>query len=488
MRTNPVTAEDFVKNRLGFRGVLLALFLTALYFAAYTYLGTKLLHLLLGCLVFIAAFFLYPRPKSWLPVLPLLFALGAPTMPTDNFNPALATIIILVFTLFYLLDRVIWNRPLFVPSPYLGILLLAFALQTASVFISIHVHEQYAFNAIRDGSSVFIFAPLAVMIPVLCGSKDDVRRLHRAVVVAVAVVSLIGVVQYFGIEGFSRADLGIGYVYRGRIASVFGNPNIFAGYLELGLPPSIALFFLDRKIKWKAIALAAVIMGIMGVLFTFSRGGLLAAFVGIGLTLLYIYRRKIWVPVLMGITAVYLLLMSAGTFDRQMSFFLDPEQNMTQPTLLHRYVTYKGFLQQVREAPLTGVGYGAREHYWGRSRLYSFWEVRYVRSDQPILRFGGLNSLFLNNAVKGGLVSLASALLMFAAIYAAFFKVMRKGDDPGILATAITAGIFSFMVHQMVGNQIRFPTVNSLFWYNTGLLLTIVALAGRKDQKVASDT
>lgn len=479
---------DFAENRLGFRGLLLVLFLTALYFAAYTYLGTRLLHLLLGGLLFIIAFFVFPRPRSWLPVLPLLFALGGSTIPMNSFNPAQTTILMLVFTVFYLLDRIVWNRPLFVPSPYLGILLAAFLLQTVSVFISIHVHEQHTLNAVRDGGSLFLFAPLAVMIPALCRSKDDIRMLHRAVVVSVAAVSLIGVIQYFGIEGFYRVDMGIGYVYRGRVASVFGNPNIFAAYLEMGIPLSIALFFLESKMKWKTVALSAIILGTMGVLYTFSRGGLLAAFVGSGLTLLYIYRRKIWVPILMGAVAVYLLVMGAGIFERQMSFFLNPQENFTQPTLLHRYVIYQGFLRQVRESPVIGVGYGAREHFWGRSRLYSFWEARYVRSTQPILRFGGLNSLFLNNAVKGGMISLASLILIFTAIYAAFYKLMRKGEGFDILTAAITAGIFSFMVHQVVGNQIRFPTVNSLFWYITGILLAIAALAGRKEPTVVSDT
>lgn len=476
-----------MKNRLGFRGVLLALILTMLYFAAYTYLGTRMLHLLLGGLVLVIAFFAFPKPGSWLPVLPLLFVLGGSTIPMDSVNPALATIMMLIFTAFYLLDRVVWNRQLFVPSPYLRILLCAFFLQTASVFISIHVHEQHTFNAIRDGSSLFLFAPLAVMIPVLCSSKGDIHRLHRAAVVSVAVVSLIGVMQYITIKGFYRVDMGIGYVYRGRIASVFDNPNIFAGYLELGIPPSIALFFLEKKIKWKAIALTGVILGVMSILFTFSRGGLLAAFVGSGLTLLYIFRKKIWVPVLMGLMAIYLMVMGAETFERQMSFFMDPEKNMTQPTLLHRYVIYQGFLRQVSESPITGVGYGAREHFWGRSRLYSFWEARYVRSAQPLLRFGGLNSLFLNNAVKGGMISLASLILVFVAIYAAFFKVMRRRKGFDILAAAITAGIFSFMVHQVVDNQIRFPTVNSLFWYITGLLLAIAAITGRKERKAVSE-
>ncbi len=31
------------------------------------------------------------------------------------------------------------------------------------------------------------------------------------------------------------------------------------------------------------------------------------------------------------------------------------------------------------------------------------------------------------------------------------------------------------MIHQIVGNQLRFPTVNSQFWFVTGLLLVLAS-------------
>ena len=144
---------------------------------------------------------------------------------------------------------------------------------------------------------------------------------------------------------------------------------------------------------------------------------------------------------------------------------------MMQPTILHRYISYKGFVNQFKESPITGIGWGADEFFWGRSRLYSFWEVRHRVSTEPSLMFGGLNSAFLNQAVKGGTIALCALLLLFATIYATFFKALRRGG--GVIAVALVAGIFSFMLHQIFGNEMKYPSNNSEFWIIIGLLLAL---------------
>ena len=99
-------------------------------------------------------------------------------------------------------------------------------------------------------------------------------------------------------------------------------------------------------------------------------------------------------------------------------------------------------------------------------------------SSESIPRFGGLNSLVLSHAVKGGIVSLASLLMVFAVIFAAFFKALRNGK--GLLAVALAAGMFSFMGHQVVDNVLRFPTINAQFWIVSGLLLLLSSLDSGK--------
>ena len=106
--------------------------------------------------------------------------------------------------------------------------------------------------------------------------------------------------------------------------------------------------------------------------------------------------------------------------------------------------------------------------------VYSFWEVRHDVSTHGIRRFGGLNSLILNQAVKGGIISVIYVLVLIAAIFSAFLRALRKGG--GIIAVSIAAGLVSFMGHQIFDNVLRFPTVNSFFWFVTGLLLALATL------------
>ncbi len=402
---------DISECRLNFRGVIVLFLFSAAYFACFFALSQQMRYLLFAGTALVAFLLIRPKPGFWLPLLPLIFMAGGSTLRAGEFNPAIATIVMAAFTFFYIIQRVLWNKSLFIPSPFLFMIFIALLIQVFSIFISIHLHEQHQWNAIRDGSSLFLFFPLALMIPSICRTEKKLNQLLRAIVIAVLAASAIGVMQYFSITGFSRIDISLGYLYRGRVASLFGNANIFAGYLELGIPIAIAMFFTEKDLKWKITALAAVILGMLGVLYTFSRGGLVSVFLGSGIILIYIFRSKIWIPVVLGILAIFMLIMSESTFERQMSFFMNPAANLSQPTILHRYITYRGFLDQFAESPVTGVGWGAREFYWGRSQIYSFWEVRHCQSRETILAFGGLNSLFLNHAVKGGVVSLVSVFL-----------------------------------------------------------------------------
>ncbi len=463
--------NNITECRLNKWGIAVSLLLTAGYFVSYLFMSHRMLLLIFAGVAVVTALFLKPKPGTWLPLLPLLFMAGGSTLPMGNFNPAIATLVMTAFTFFYVAYRTLHNETLFVPSPCYFLFFVAIFIQAVSIFISIHLHGQHMWNAIRDGSSLFLFFPLALIIPSVCRTEKKFKQLLRAILITVLVASVIGVMQYFSITSFSRVDISLGYIYRGRVTSLFGNANIFAGYLELGIPIAIALLATEKDIRWRITAAATIVFGILSVLYTFSRGGLLGVFLGSAITLLYIFRSKVWIPILMGTLAIFILIKSVDTFERQMTFFMNPTAHLNQPTLLHRYVTYRGFFNQISESPVTGVGWGAREFYWGRSMLYSFWEVRHIVSRETIRTFGGLNSLFLNHAVKGGIVSLLSVLLVFAAIYRTFFRTLKKGG--GILAVGIIAGIFSFMIHQIIGNQLSFPTVNSQFWFVTGLLLVL---------------
>ncbi len=423
-----------------------------------------------------------PRPVSCLPFLPLIFVLGGSTMPLGVFHPSLLTLVVFAFFGFYILDKMVWNEP-FPKFPLPAkLIFMALALQLISIAVSIHIHGQYFWNAVREGSSVFLFVPLVFIVPDLCNTEDKLRRLGRSLILTLLLAGAAGIVEYISISGFSRVDMSIGYIYKGRISSFLGNPNVFAGYLELAVPVAIALGLWEKAAKWRAIALIAALLGILCTLFTFSRGGLFSMVVGVGAVLVYRFRKRLWIPVLISILFVGFLLKNADVFERQMSFFMNPGKLINQPTLLHRGVTYRGAWNQFLDSPVTGVGWGAEEFFWGNTRIYSFWEIRHSVSTEPIKYFGGLNSLFLTHAVRGGLISIGGLCLIVLAAVTASITAIRKAHFPwGI---GFGAGLLGFGIHQIMDNFLCWTQTSSFFWLYIGILLTAVSIFSKTGKKV----
>ncbi len=459
--------ESIEKYSLGLRGYFILILLTAVYFAAYQFLPTNIRY---SFLFFLGGTFLIawqPRPSFWLPFLPVIFLLSYPVINLDLFHPQMATLFMFAFTAWFIIDRIVWDEPVFFFYGIVYLFCAALIIQLLSIFLSVHIGGQYVWNAIRDGSGIFLFFPLIFIIPAICNTEETLISLIRAVVIALLTASIIGAVEYFSISGFSRIDLAIGYLYKGRVASLFGNSNVFAGYLELCIPLALAMFFMEKKLAWKILALAAVLFGFFSTLYTFSRGGLFFVVIGLFIVLFFRFRKKILVPIVIGIALVILLLTNADVFERQISFFINPESNLSQPTILHRYITYRGYLHQFSEYPLLGIGWGAKEFFWGRTNIYSFWEVRHIVSSETIRHFGGLNSLFLNHLVKGGVISLFSVLLVFFGFLMAVFRSFGRNR---LLVMSIAAGIIAFTGHQFVDNLLQWSQVNAMFWFLIGIV------------------
>jgi len=156
---------------------------------------------------------------------------------------------------------------------------------------------------------------------------------------------------------------------------------------------------------------------------------------------------------------------------------VNPSSAILEPTLLHRYITYQRFWYEFTQRPFLGSGWGAREFYWGRTLLYSFWEVRHIRSTRHISEFGGLNSLFLNSMVKGGLISLTSLLLVIGAVVVASVRALKTRR--GLITLGYVASMGAFFLHQLMDNLLRKERIAAIFYIDLGVLVAI-SLLGMK--------
>jgi O-antigen ligase len=265
-----------------------------------------------------------------------------------------------------------------------------------------------------------------------------------------------------------------------------GNPNVFAGYLELSTPFALGLALYHGNRKVRLLALAATVIGVLSTLYTFSRGGLISVVIGCGLVLFYRFRRQLWIPAVVLAVFVIFLGATAGIFERQVELFTKPMETITQPTLLHRYFGYRSILREFIDSPLFGEGWGARPFFWGRTKLYSFWEIRHTVSEVPLNAFGGLNNLYLTFLVRGGLLGGTALIAMLAMVGVTCFRAIRHA--PRAWGIGIAAGMVAFLIHQTMDNFLQWHFVAPFFWIHLGLATAATAVEERDSLERESNT
>ncbi len=418
-------------------------------------------------------FFFMPDPRRWLLLLPLAIALGYTEISLGPFPLLLAVAFLFFGYLVYFLAKTASCSPAPPFGVFSRLLMFAYLAQMTSLFVSIHVNGQHVLNAVRESHKFFIPALLPLIILDWYGEKGWFDRMLKAFVLTLLVLSVYGVYQFHSGSAWSVGEVASGYHIAGRaFSTIRGGANSYSGFLELTVPASLAAAFYFRSKSWKAVCFTAVGLGILNGLYTYSRGGFLTISLSCIIYLIYRFRRKVWVPIISAAVFIGVVAGNAQTFERQVVMITDPSSVVFEATLLHRYVSYSRYLMDIRANLLSGVGWGAKEFYSGGSSLYSFWEVRHEQSTEHIRNFGGLNSLFFDMVLKGGIASALSLLLIIALAVYASLKALRYRCESD-LAVGFVSGLAAFGTHQIVDNLLQWPQTGSFFWISLGMLAVL---------------
>lgn len=191
---------------------------------------------------------------------------------------------------------------------------------------------------------------LYIYIASITRSTQDVIFLMVILMGCVAVEGGISIAQrFFGLE-INFAGI-VTVQTSGRYAATLGSPNTAAGYFSLLLAPTLSLIFAKTSFLVKMTALAAFSLGLIGLVFTLSRGGLLAFGVSMAIFGIMIWLRgKIsrWVafPVVIAATGIF----AFG------GFTIDQIIGLRENAALARIPLMKIAWKMILEHPILGVG------------------------------------------------------------------------------------------------------------------------------------
>jgi O-antigen ligase len=269
-------------------------------------------------------------------------------------------------------------------------------------------------------------------------STEGLRDLFRAYVAGSWVLAVLT------IASLASADMAtqVRFVAEGQ------DPNDVARFLDLGFPMSALLLAWESRRAWRLLALGYLPVGLLGVLLTASRGGVLAAgvaFAGCGLVLLSRHRRIVLAGALSlpVIAAGFWWLIPLDTIARISTI----PQQLQAGDLNQRLNIWSAGWQAFVRAPFVGAGAG--------TFVYA---ARLTPADTA-------HNTALTVAVEGGIVALVLASAILAVC--ARSVLATRGSTRIALGTAFIVWLVTSLVATVEANR------------TTWLLLGLISLASR---------
>jgi O-antigen ligase len=137
-----------------------------------------------------------------------------------------------------------------------------------------------------------------------------------------------------------------------RVGGTLGSPVTGATYLALSMAPALAVLATPLPPRYKLLAIAALVLGGIGLLLTLSRGAWLAVAASVGLLLVLAWYRRlvsVWLPATL---AIMLLLIGFAFQESIANRLLGDDEGSAESRVPLIYLAG----EMISEQPLTGIG------------------------------------------------------------------------------------------------------------------------------------
>jgi len=376
------------------------------------------------------------------------FSLGAAkTFHVSGFNVAVLGVWI-VYTLRYLLEKGTVGRGPFVRRTPLDFVIAVFVfLVSAATFVGLSNMQDPIGRAqilLYFKETIFYFLWL-YLVHTLIRNPTDLRRFGMFLASSGLLVAAIGLINRMRgaamSVGVSEAELEGGVVGGQTAGGWLGlvHPNFYGAFLIVSMP--IWFFAVDhlRRAFHRLLGQAAILLGFVGLLFTYSRSAWSGMLMGLGSQVIMhppTLRR------LLLFTVLFVVVAQALAFSLTGEGFVELIQirfeQLQRSGYSSRPAIFATAMEVLRAHPLIGVGGGAFSWYSAGA-----WEGGWLLH---------AHNVFLTYACEFGIPAAVTYLiLIFSLIFIAGKNIRRLVHTPGygFLAQGTFAGVLALTVQFM---------------------------------------
>lgn len=328
-----------------------------------------------------------------------------------------------------------------------------------------------------DGSSLpkmllmMCFMGMYFVIKNIINSPAMVKRCLYALVISSAVVSVYGIYQnYFGALSTKWQDMEMFFEIKGRVVSMFDNPNVLGEFLILIFPITLALMATSKLSYERFFLFAIAMMSCWCLVFTWSRGAWIGCMIA---TVLFLCISSKYF-----FTAGLLSLPWVGTFVwlKRDSLILTRLTSFGDSSTSYRLGIWKGVLRMLEDVGLFGIGIGEEAF----KKIYPMYALTGIEAAPHA------HNLYLQIAVEMGVFALI-AFLIFIFLFAQFsfsFCKSAMNRSNKLLSLGIFCGVLALLIQGMTDYVWYNYRVFLLFWMIVGLGVAHVCSAKNTEEEM----
>jgi O-antigen ligase len=291
------------------------------------------------------------------------------------------------------------------------------------------------------------------------------RRLLWAMIVASMIVSAYGINEFFAMAGVVPA-----LKHVTELESFTSGEVWLTTYLVMTIPVCLAFVLFEQRPLERGAYTAATVLGVLCLLFTNSRAGLLALLAEVGL-MIAILRRK---TLVLGVAVFCVLIIAVEAVVIHYNVLVLPGttiavRGLRTKSFLHRFEIWQFATKQLMEHPFLGVGYG-KDNF---RLMYAAPGETDPGKHAPVLT-AGTHNIFLDLALGAGIPAAAAFIWLLWRILMTALRNFRNSSF--VVPKAVTLGVAAGVVGMAVRlsfDQMLIGTLAIQFWIWIGLCVSM---------------
>lgn len=302
------------------------------------------------------------------------------------------------------------------------------------------------------------------MIVQLVDTETVLERVLFLIVVSVGLLGAHGTWQYFTGAEMLGNWVDSSESIQTRAYSIVGGPNTLGSLMVIGIPIGFGMFIAEKDILKKLLYLVCTMFMGLGLIFTFSRGAWLAAFIAVIIMFVFLARTMI-----VSITTLLMVVVMSVNTIWERIYYMFTKEYISKASTGGRLYRWQYALEEWQERPLFGLGVG---RFGGA-----------VATNHNLTPFY-MDNYYLKTLTESGIIGLTAFVLLILSTVWNMFMYIRGTLDKRyrIIMISIFSGCLGLLIHNGVENIFESPFSVVYFWTYVGLLVAVHKMERLKAQ------